>query len=68
MEQLATVYWAEPLAILGIVEQIYFNVSQNQASQVRMNAYFVQYVIEAYDDVLLEESSSYYDIISNSLP
>lgn len=58
--QIATEYWAEPLIQLGLLEQLYDSENPDQTTQNQMQQYLARFIIEAHDDVILEELASFY--------
>ncbi len=69
MEDSATPYWAEPIVLIGGVEEVYWANNKDQVARQRARAYYQKYLKEAYDDVHLEESRKWYrDTIQYTLP
>ena len=63
LEQAASPYWAEPLAVLGLVEDTYWRRNQDQTARTRAAGYFSRYLAAAYDDVHLEEERGHFEEI-----
>lgn len=69
LEDAATRYWAEPLALIGAIQAGYWLTNNDSLSRQQARTYYEKYLNEACDDVHLEESSQLYrHIIEYSLP
>ena len=68
LEGAASPYWAEPFAVLGLVEKAYWRTNQDQIARDRAQDYFLRYLTATRDDVHLEEArQQYQDVVDYTL-
>lgn len=66
LEDAAAPYWAEPLALIGIVQNAYWSTNHDPVAREQARTYFARYLRDAYDDLHLEDSRQLYSDVADA--